>query len=140
MTSDQEELIEKAQRSVAAAGILLEEGYPGFAVSRAYYAMFYIAEAFLEGEGLAFSKHSATIAAFGKQFIKTGQIPKEFHRYLIEAMEARHEGDYVSREVIAEDRAKQIVGHAEEFIGLARQMMAGNADGQKNRTSGESSG
>ena len=38
--------------------MLLQGAYPDFAASRVYYAMFYIAQAFLEGEGLAFSKHS----------------------------------------------------------------------------------
>jgi uncharacterized protein (UPF0332 family) len=65
LTEDQQELLEKARGSVAAARLLLEGGYPDFADSRVYYAMFYIAQAFLEGEGLAFSKHSAVIAAFG---------------------------------------------------------------------------
>ena len=36
-----------------------------FAASRAYYAMFYAAEALLQSRGLAFSKHSAVHAAFG---------------------------------------------------------------------------
>jgi uncharacterized protein (UPF0332 family) len=33
--------------------------------------MFYVAQAFLAGEGLSFSKHSAVIAAFGQHFAKT---------------------------------------------------------------------
>jgi uncharacterized protein (UPF0332 family) len=37
--------------------------------------MFYIAEAFLEGKGLSFSKHSAVIAAFGREFAKTQLVP-----------------------------------------------------------------
>jgi uncharacterized protein (UPF0332 family) len=64
LTEDQQELLEKARNSLAAAKWLLEGAYPDFAASRVYYAMFYIAQAFLEGEGMAFSKHSAVIAAF----------------------------------------------------------------------------
>ena len=37
--------------------------------------MFYMAQALLEGEGLAFSKHSAVIAALGRYFVKTGRLP-----------------------------------------------------------------
>ncbi len=33
-------LIDKARKSLAAARLLLDGGYPGFAASRAYYAMF----------------------------------------------------------------------------------------------------
>ena len=61
--------------SIATATLLLTGGYPGYAASRAYHAMFYMAEAFLEGEELAFSKHSAVIAAFGQRFAQTGKVP-----------------------------------------------------------------
>ena len=40
-------LIEKAAESLQAAQSLLKEGYHGFCASRAYYAMFYAAEAVL---------------------------------------------------------------------------------------------
>ena len=52
MTSDQTALITKAVDSVRAAELLARDGYYGFAVSRAYYAMFYIAEAMLLEHGL----------------------------------------------------------------------------------------
>ena len=51
------EEIARTINSVAAAKVLHTEGHHGFAASRAYYAMFYVAEAFLLGKGLAFSKH-----------------------------------------------------------------------------------
>jgi uncharacterized protein (UPF0332 family) len=94
MTEDQRELLEEARDSIAAAKLLLDGGFPGYAASRAYYAMFYVAEVFLEGEGLSFSKHSAVIAAFGQRYAREGKVPVEFHRYLLEAQELRHSGDY----------------------------------------------
>lgn len=63
MTEDQEELLLKAQQSLAAAQLLLGNNYTDFAASRAYYAMFYAAEALLEGDGLSFSSHSGVISA-----------------------------------------------------------------------------
>lgn len=83
MTEDQLALLENARDSVTAARLLLDGGFPGFAVSRAYYAMFYVAEAFLEGEGLSFSKHSGVIAAFGQQFARAGKVPVEYHKHLL---------------------------------------------------------
>ena len=62
MTSEQETLSLRAKESLAAAKLLHQSGYHGFAASRAYYAMFYMAEALLLGKNLAFSKHSAVIA------------------------------------------------------------------------------
>ena len=58
MTPEQLELLLKARQSLSAARLLLNNSYPDYATSRAYYTMFYIAEAFLEGEGMSFSKHS----------------------------------------------------------------------------------
>jgi len=89
MTPEQQGLLEKATRSLQAARLLNEEGLAEFATSRAYYTMFYVASAFLEGEGLSFARHSAVIAAFGQQFARTGRVPVEFHRYLIAAEQSR---------------------------------------------------
>lgn len=94
MTEDQEELILKAQQSLAAAQLLLGNDYNDFAASRADYAMFYTAEALLEGDGLSFSSHSGVISAFGREFARTKRVPAKFHRYLIEAQNLRTTGDY----------------------------------------------
>ncbi len=123
MTQDQEELLEKAKESLEAARLLLAGGFPGFATSRAYYSMFYVAQAFLEGEGLAFSKHSAVIAAFGKHLVKSGKVPAEFHRYLLDALEARHEGDYAPISSITEEVAGEQVERAEKFLELAEALI-----------------
>lgn len=60
-----------------------------FSASRSYYAMFYATQALLLSRELSFSKHSAVIAAFGREFAKQGTVPIELHRYLIEAQEDR---------------------------------------------------
>jgi uncharacterized protein (UPF0332 family) len=56
--------------------------------------MFYLAEAFLAGKSLSFSKHSGVIAAFAQHFTQTKMVPEEFHRHLIRGLEIRHVGDY----------------------------------------------
>ncbi len=95
MTPEQAALLQKASDSLDAARLLVSQGFNDFAVSRAYYTMFYVAEALLLGEGLTFSKHSGVISAFGQRFAKTGRVPTEFHRYLIEGGDSRNVGDYV---------------------------------------------
>jgi len=81
--------------------------------------MFYIAEAFLLGEGVAYSKHSRGISAFGQRFAKTNRVPTEFHRYLIEAEEKRSSGDYSIYPVLTEAEANEQITRAESFIALA---------------------
>jgi uncharacterized protein (UPF0332 family) len=123
MTEDLQELLEEARESISAASLLLEGGYPGYAVSRTYYAMFYIAEAFLEAQGMSFSKHSAVIAAFGQYFAQTGKVAPEFHRFLLEAFELRHKGDYGLRHAITYEQAQEQIARAEEFLKLAERLI-----------------
>jgi len=91
------------------------------AAARAYYGMFYVAEAFLEGEELSFSKHSAVIAAFGREFARTGRVPPDFHRYLLDAQEHRHLGDYGPPDSVSEEAARKQIERAREFLDLAAQ-------------------
>ena len=94
MTDNIGPILEKAQESLAAAELLLQQGFTDFAASRAYYAMFYVAEALLLQRGLTFSSHSAVLAAFGKEFARTKELDPVYHRFLILAQEYRQQGDY----------------------------------------------
>lgn len=116
MTEDQAALVAKAHDSLAAARLLLTSCYPDFAVSRAYYAMFYAAEAVLDSRGLAFSRHSAVIAAFRKEFCRTGDLPLDLHRRLIDAEDARHAGDYGSPNSISAEECALHLQSATEFL------------------------
>lgn len=119
MTPEQESLVSKARNSLKAARLLANEEMYDFAISRAYYTMFYIAEAFLMKEELAFSKHSTVIAKFGEYFAKTGQVPAFFHRYLIQAQQSRIRADYdVSMTATTEETEEQL-SRAQQFIELA---------------------
>jgi uncharacterized protein (UPF0332 family) len=81
---------EKGQRQSAGAKLLADDELYDFAASRAYYTMFYVAEALLLGESLSFSKPTAVIAAFGRRFARPGVVPAEFHRYLIDGQDVRN--------------------------------------------------
>jgi len=70
----------KAHSSLTAARKLLEELLFAESISRSYYAMFYAAKALLLLDGIEVSKHSAVIAAFGREYAKTGKIDPRYHR------------------------------------------------------------
>ena len=120
MKPEQRDLVAKAEDSLNAARLMQENGYHDFATSRAYYAMFYLAEALLLEYGLAFSKHSAVIAAFGERFSKTGLVPKELHRYLTEGQDSRNVADYHVGSTLTRDEAALQIARAEEFVEIAR--------------------
>jgi uncharacterized protein (UPF0332 family) len=114
--SEPEMLLEKARENLKAARLLIQEGLANIAASRAYYAMFYIAEALLLGRDLVFSSHSAVIAAFGREFARTKALDPKFHRYLITAQDIRQTGDYGMENNVSLDEASQVITWAEEFL------------------------
>ena len=77
-------LLEKAEHAIRAA--------TAFAAGRAYYAMFYVAEALLYEHGLVFREHAAVHAAYGKEFARSGLLDPKFHRWLLTAVDARIQG------------------------------------------------
>lgn len=116
MTSDQQTLLRKAEENIGAAGALTTQGYYNIAISRLYYAMFYCAEAVLLCENFAFSKHSAVISAFGQHFARTGRLPQELHRSLIEAQDMRNLSDYDLMAVLDKNAAEVQLAKAHIFL------------------------
>ncbi len=116
MTEAVAELLDKSLQSIRAAELLLNEGYFSFAASRAYYAMFYAVEALLLTRELSFSRHSGVMAAFGKEFVKTGAFDSRFHRYLLNAFELRNAGDYGAVRAVSEENARQVIEESRELL------------------------
>ena len=121
MTAKLSAYIDKAKESLAASKLLADNGLYDFAGSRAYYTMFYIAEAFLWKKGLSFSSHAAVIAAFGRELAKPGLVPVEFHRYLIDAQDKRTQADYdIDNDMIlTQAEVQTLISQSERFIQLA---------------------
>jgi uncharacterized protein (UPF0332 family) len=109
-------LIQKAAQSLKAATLLFDDGYYDFSASRSYYAMFYCAEALLFTKGLSFSKHSAVISFFGKEFVKTKTMPEKLHTFLREAFDLRRVGDYETMLGVSKEDAEECIRRAEEFF------------------------
>lgn len=123
MKKKTEQFLVKAQEAIEAAEILLRESKDSFAAGRAYYAMFYAAEALLFERGLEFGKHSAVHAAFGKYFAKTGELDLKFHRYLLDAFESRLEADYEVDIILSENAVKELIERANEFLNVVRRYL-----------------
>ncbi len=126
MTSPEvQALLDKARENVRAAEVLRREGFDSIAASRAYYAMFYVAEALLLARlGQSFSSHSALIAAFGREFAKTQLLDPHFHRYLIDSYELRQSGDYDVSATVTSGEAAQTLQWAQDFIAAAETFLA----------------
>ena len=123
MKPELQALMDKAGQSLSAAELLMREGYTDFAASRAYYAMFYAAEALLLERGQAFSSHKAVISAFGVEFARTAQMDPALHRALIEAQNLRQTGDYETGTPVTEEEANQTLDAARDFLRAATQRL-----------------
>ena len=121
MTPEQKALLDKAERSIEAAQSLSDQGFHDFAISRGYYAMFYIAEVLLDNEGLSFSSHAAVISAFGRYLAHAGKVPMEFHRYLIDAQAQRTLADYDTNSIASQEDAEEMLDQAQALLAISLQ-------------------
>lgn len=115
-------LLDRAADDLEAVSLLLREGHTGAAASRMYYALFYAASAALLDRGLVFSKHSAVIARFGREFVKDGPLDKQMFRTLDAAFAMRNRGDYGVISVDRED-VDALLPAAENFVETIRTML-----------------
>lgn len=124
MKEESSKLLEKASRALGAAEALLARGDADFAAGRAYYAMFYAAEALLAEVGCRFRKHSGVRAAFGEHFAKTEILNSKFHRWLLDAFDKRLLADYTAESVITHSDADEMIAQGREFFEEARRFLA----------------
>ncbi|ESQ16527.1 MAG: hypothetical protein N838_05660 [Thiohalocapsa sp. PB-PSB1] len=119
-------LMQKADRALASARLLLDAGDTDGACNRAYYAMFDAARAALanEVEPETTKTHSGLIAAFGLQLVKPGRLPKELGRMLNRAEEVRLLADYTGGSVEPAD-ATELLSQAEAFVNAVRDYLDG---------------
>ena len=113
-------LFEKAERSIRNAEKTMTDGDLDFAASRAYYAMFYVADGLLGEKDMHFSKHGGTHGAFGQYFVKTGEFDPKYQRWLVSAFNQRMLGDYGTTPEFNEEDVQEIIEHAREFLQVAR--------------------
>lgn len=121
MTAEVAAFMERAALSVTAAESQLRDGMPEFAASRAYYAMFYAASALLAAEGLALAKHGVVVGKFGELFCKTGRLPVDLHRHLLDAFQVRQVADYAVLRHVTVDEAALHIARAREFVDTIRE-------------------
>ena len=108
-------LMQRARRSLRSARNLLDDGDHDFAMSRAYYAMFYAATAALLSLEVKRSKHSGVIAAFGQRLVKTGKFTAEHQRVLQDAFTDRSAGDYAGV-FPAREEVERRLAEADNFV------------------------
>jgi uncharacterized protein (UPF0332 family) len=113
--NEQLKLLHKADRYLAYADLLAAAGDYDSAVSRAYYAAFFLGELLLDAIGQSYSSHRAVISAYGREFAKTGRLDPRFHRMLISAFQKRQHADYLPESGLIADDVSALVAEIRQF-------------------------
>ena len=115
--------ISHADEMLRVADHNLADGFYSSTINRAYYAIFYAANALLSTQGLSRGKHSGVIAAFRQRFVKPRLIEAEYSRIYGQLMDDRHGADYELETDIDPEQAAVDVGYAHQFVGRVRQYL-----------------
>ena len=116
-------LLDKAIDTVEGAEILLDHGKTDIAAGRAYYSLFYIAEALLNEKGLQFKEHGKVIGAYGKEYAKSNLLDPKFHRWLRLGFDTRLVSEYQPDTNIEAAVVSDMINQAREFLEAAREYL-----------------
>ena len=122
-TTEIQSYLDRAQQDLLAAEQILNDSFYHVTVTRAYYAMFYAAQALLISQNVRRHRHAGVLSAFSEHFIKTGLIETEYAKYLGQAFESRLDSDsditFTTDQALAEKvlySARQFVHRAEHYL------------------------
>jgi uncharacterized protein (UPF0332 family) len=125
MKDESKLLAAKAKESLDVARELAEGKHYDFAASRAYYGMFYMAEAALFERGQAFSSHRAFLAGFYREFVDTGALDRGHHQSLVRGFELRQAGDYGTFASVSEGQCADLLERAKRFVDAVQSLLEG---------------
>ena len=108
--------LERAREELATASENVAHGHYRAAVSRAYYAVFYMASAALFSQSIQRAKHSGVESAFAEFLVRPGHIESEFGRLYQKARRQREEADYADDVDVNEAAARQTLVDAARFV------------------------
>jgi len=108
--------LERANESLRAAQLMLENKLYIPAMNRVYYSMFYAVLALLVLSESAFSRHGQVKGFFNREFIKSGVFPKDFGKLFNTVFEYRQKFDYVDLITPDEELISDYINEAKRFI------------------------
>jgi uncharacterized protein (UPF0332 family) len=123
VTEETAALLDKARRSLEAARQLAANGHFDFAVSRAYYAAFYAAEALLSTEDVVLSRHAGVIGEFNRRYVATGRLERRHGAALQDAFNLRNRADYATGVAITEAEATPVLRDTEALVNAVSRLL-----------------
>lgn len=112
-----------AREKLKSAELLMEESYYSDAASRAYYSLLHGARALLATISLDSKKHSGVISLFNVNFVKTGKVPKELGRLLLNAKDIREESDYNEFYIVNKKDVEDLIEQSKDFLEIIGELI-----------------
>ncbi|HEY7296434.1 MAG TPA: HEPN domain-containing protein [Xanthobacteraceae bacterium] len=121
--------LQKAQRALTGARLLLQAGDAEGACNRAYYAMFNAAHAALiavgaESPGALIKTHTGLIAGFGQHLVRSHHLPTEYGANFNQVQRLRQLADYTGEPISAAD-ATWALERAQQFVDIIAEKFHG---------------
>jgi len=127
MSSEQAALakhrLSRARQALDDAQVMLAKGSLNAAVNRAYYCMFYAAQALLGVRGLASPRHSGTISLLDKEFVNPGVVSQEVSQMIHRAFEQKTLADYKDFYTATREDAEALIADGRRFLQEIRRVI-----------------
>lgn len=127
MEREKTKRVENARKNLGASQLLAENGYYDVSITRAYYSMFYTAEALLLERGLTFAQHEPVFDHFYKLYAEVIPGFQPYHQYLVEGYRARIVADYRPLIQATASDAYQQIERASAFLDFAQPYLCASA-------------
>ena len=115
--------LERAKEDLIAGANALKSGDFRVSANRAYYAIFHASRAMLILKEMDFKKHSAVIAHFRMEYVKTGIFSAELSKILGKAFEIRTEADYEDFFIISKEEVEKQLADAKKFVNAVEEYL-----------------
>lgn len=115
--------LEQAMQCLTSAKMLVDAGDYKGAANRSYYCVFHAIRSVLALENVDFKSHSAVIAYFRKEYIKTQKFSVIMSDILGELFTVRNKSDYDDFYIISKEDVTAQLKSAELFIAEVHQYL-----------------
>jgi len=115
--------LERAEKSLKAAEILLKDGLLEDAISRSYYVILHAAKAVLLVQGVNVESHRAVRRLFGQHLIQTGKMDAKYSKILAEEQDDRYLADYDVIFSPEKERCQKRIEDAMAFLDAVKQYL-----------------
>ena len=108
--------LQKASEALASAKREFDAGDYATANNRAYYCVFHLMRAVLALDGEDYKKHSAVIARFTQNYLKTEILPRDYSKLIFNASLIRNRSDYEDFYLCSITDTEELISRASKFL------------------------